>query len=60
MNISSFGSYNVLRRMLPLANLIMAHFVLKKTPSFKICFAILFIVTGCLLTGISFVIYGLI
>ena len=38
--------------MLPLANLMMAHFVLKKTPSFKICFAILFIVTGCLLTGI--------
>ena len=43
--------YNVLRRLLPLANLMMAHFVLKKTPSFKICFAILFIVTGCLLTG---------
>jgi len=49
----SIPVYNVLRRLLPLANLMMAHFVLKKTPSFKICFAILFIVTGCLLTGLG-------
>ena len=43
--------YNVLRRMLPLANLMMAHFVLKKTPSWKIVVSVLFIVTGCVLTG---------
>ncbi|XP_065052070.1 uncharacterized protein LOC135681493 isoform X2 [Rhopilema esculentum] len=47
----SIPVYNVLRRMLPLANLMMAHFVLKKTPSWQIVISVLFIVTGCVLTG---------
>ena len=39
--------------MLPLANLFMAHFVLKKTPSHKICVAVFIIVAGCVLAGNS-------
>lgn len=49
----SYFRYNVLRRMLPLANLFMAHFVLKKTPSRKICVAVFIIVAGCVLAGNS-------
>ena len=43
--------YNILRRLLPLANLLMAHFVLKKTPSVKIMVSVLLVVTGCLVAG---------
>lgn len=49
----SIPVYNVLRRMLPLANLLMAHFVLKKTPSFRICSAVVIVVIGCIITGLG-------
>lgn len=49
----SIPVYNVLRRMLPLANLFMAHFVLKKTPSQNICISVVLIVTGCVVTGLG-------
>eukprot|EP00794_Sanderia_malayensis_P017675 gene17675-19437_t len=49
----SIPVYNVLRRMLPLANLFMAHFVLNKTPSRKICISVIIIVTGCVITGLG-------
>ena len=38
--------------MLPLANLLTAHFVLKKTPSYGIIISVLIIVVGTVFAGI--------
>ncbi|XP_065655152.1 uncharacterized protein LOC100197493 isoform X2 [Hydra vulgaris] len=49
----SIPIYNVLRRMLPLATLLTAHFVLKKTPSYGIITSVLIIVIGTVLAGLG-------
>ncbi|XP_066911261.1 uncharacterized protein [Clytia hemisphaerica] len=57
----SIPIYNVLRRMLPLASLLMARYVLKKTLSRKTYVAIAFTVVGTLMAGfgdLQFKLYG--